>query len=129
MRKQDMEESRITLTQELISKLEEHVAEVETKELTKQRIEVKVQTNQIRLLAETLQATLPDLSGELVSGVDLTEDKYEVIWFFWSHSQKLMVLLKTHVEGANLTVASLSDLWPGLEWHERETWEMFGIEF
>jgi len=27
------------------------------------------------------------------------------------------------------TVASLSDLWPGFNWHERETWEMFGIVF
>lgn len=45
-----MEESRITLTltQELIAKLEEQGTEVETKELTKSRIEIKVPTNQVR---------------------------------------------------------------------------------
>lgn len=27
------------------------------------------------------------------------------------------------------TVASLTRLWPGAAWHERETFEMFGVEF
>ncbi len=124
-----MEVCRITSTQELIAKLAEQVPAAETKELTKTRIEVKVPTHQVRILAETLKMTLPDISGELVSGVDLTEDKYEVLWFLWSHSQKLMVIIKTRVEGPTPSVASLTDLWPGLEWHERETWEMFGIDF
>lgn len=124
-----MEECRISLTQDLITKLKQQVPEAETKELTKTRIEIKVPTHQVRLLAETLQKTLPDISGELVSGVDLTEDRYEVIWFLWSHSQKLLVILKTKVEGPTPSVASLTNLWTGLEWHERETWEMFGINF
>ncbi|MFQ5819651.1 MAG: NADH-quinone oxidoreductase subunit C [Candidatus Heimdallarchaeota archaeon] len=124
-----MEVWRITSTQELLVKLAEQVPEMETKELTKTRIEIKVPVNQVRLLAETLQKTLPDISGELVSGVDLSEDKYEVLWFLWSHSQKLMVILKSRVEGPTPSVTSLTDLWTGLEWHERETWEMFGIVF
>jgi len=124
-----LEECRISLTQDLITKLKQQVPEAETKELTKTRIEIKVPTHQVRLLAETLQKTLPDISGELVSGVDLTEDQYEVLWFLWSHSQKLLVILKTKVEGPTPSVASLTDLWTGLEWHERETWEMFGINF
>jgi len=124
-----MEECRITLTQDLMAKLEEQVPQAKTKELTKTRIEVEVPANQVRRLAETLQKTLPDISGETVSGVDLTADKYEVLWVLWSHSQKLLVILKTRVDGPTPTVASLSDLWPGLEWAERETWEFFGVEF
>ncbi|MFQ6125666.1 MAG: NADH-quinone oxidoreductase subunit C [Candidatus Heimdallarchaeota archaeon] len=112
-----------------MTKLKQQVPEAETKELTKTRIEIKVPTHQVRLLAETLQKILPDISGELVSGVDLTEEKYEILWWLWSHSQKLLVILKTKVEGPTPSVASLTDLWPGLEWHERETWEMFGIAF
>jgi NADH-quinone oxidoreductase subunit C len=38
------------------------------------------------------------------------------------------VLVRTRVpEGT--PVASVTDLWPGAAWHERETHEMFGIEF
>ena len=119
----------MSTNQELIAKLKEQVSEVEINELTKTRIVVKVPPSQVRTLAETLNNSLPDISGEQVSGVDLTGDKYEVIWFLWSHSQKLLVTLKTAVEGTTPTVTSLSDLWPGVNWHERETWEMFGIVF
>ncbi len=127
--KNNLEECRISLTQDLMTKLKQQVPEAEIKELTKTRIEINVPTHQVRLLAETLQKTLHDISGELVSGVDLTEDQYEVLWFLWSHSQKLLVILKTKVEGPTPSVTSLTDLWTGLEWHERETWEMFGINF
>ena len=38
------------------------------------------------------------------------------------------VLVRTRVpEGTPL--ASATDLWPGAAWHERETYEMFGVEF
>jgi NADH-quinone oxidoreductase subunit C len=38
------------------------------------------------------------------------------------------ILLRTRVpEGTAL--ASVTDLWPGAAWHERETFEMFGVEF
>jgi len=102
---------------------------VETQELTESRVEAKVPVAQVRKCAEALNNILPDISGELVSGVDLTEDKYEVLWFLWSPSQKIMVILKTSVEGTTPMVVSLTDLWPGLDWHERHCWEAFGIEF
>jgi NADH-quinone oxidoreductase subunit C len=38
------------------------------------------------------------------------------------------MLVRTRVpEGS--TLASVTDLWPGAAWHERETFEMFGVEF
>jgi len=41
------------------------------------------------------------------------------------------VLLRTRVPetGAAMRLASLTDIWPGVAWHERETHEMFGVEF
>lgn len=39
------------------------------------------------------------------------------------------VLLRTRVPEADLRLASLTDVWPGLAWHERETFEMFGVGF
>ncbi|MFN8074839.1 MAG: NADH-quinone oxidoreductase subunit C [Kineosporiaceae bacterium] len=39
------------------------------------------------------------------------------------------VLLRTRVPEADLRLASLTDVWPGLAWHERETFEMFGVVF
>jgi NADH-quinone oxidoreductase subunit C len=39
------------------------------------------------------------------------------------------LLLRTRLPGQAPTVASVTDLWPGAAWHERETHEMFGVEF
>lgn len=39
------------------------------------------------------------------------------------------LLLRTHVPDGGPGVASLTGLWPGVAWHERETFEMFGVDF
>ena len=39
------------------------------------------------------------------------------------------LLLRTRVANADGRLASLTDVWPGVAWHERETFEMFGLEF
>jgi NADH-quinone oxidoreductase subunit C len=39
------------------------------------------------------------------------------------------VLLRTRVPDADLRLASLTSVWPGTAWHERETFEMFGVAF
>jgi NADH-quinone oxidoreductase subunit C len=39
------------------------------------------------------------------------------------------LMLRTRVPATALTLSSLTALWPGVAWHERETFEMFGLEF
>jgi NADH-quinone oxidoreductase subunit C len=39
------------------------------------------------------------------------------------------LILRTRVPDADLHVASLTAVWPGAAWHERETFEMFGVAF
>jgi NADH-quinone oxidoreductase subunit C len=39
------------------------------------------------------------------------------------------LLMRTRVADAGPGIASLTTLWPGAAWHERETFEMFGVEF
>lgn len=39
------------------------------------------------------------------------------------------LLLRTRVPDADLTLPSLVAQWPGVAWHERETFEMFGVVF
>jgi NADH-quinone oxidoreductase subunit C len=49
-----------------------------------------------------------------------------VIAHLWSTAARRGVLLRTAAEGA---VATVTGLYPGASWHERETHEMFGIGF
>jgi NADH-quinone oxidoreductase subunit C len=39
------------------------------------------------------------------------------------------LLLRTRLPADDLTVASATSIWPGAAWHERETHEMFGVDF
>ncbi|MGL5858851.1 MAG: NADH-quinone oxidoreductase subunit C [Angustibacter sp.] len=39
------------------------------------------------------------------------------------------MLLRARLRGTPPTVRSVTDLWPGAAWHERETHEMFGVAF
>jgi len=39
------------------------------------------------------------------------------------------LLLRTRLPADDLTVASATGVWPGAAWHERETHEMFGVDF
>ena len=47
---------------------------------------------------------------------------------FYSLSQQVGVILKTDV-GEDMTIDTIRDIFPGADWHERETYEMFGISF
>ena len=39
------------------------------------------------------------------------------------------MLLRTRVTNADPRLPSLTSVWPGAAWHERETFEMFGVTF
>ena len=39
------------------------------------------------------------------------------------------LMLRTAVPDADPVLASLTGVWPGVAWHERETFEMFGVTF
>ena len=39
------------------------------------------------------------------------------------------VVVSTKIEKENPSIASLIDIFPGANWHEREAFEMFGISF
>ncbi len=44
-------------------------------------------------------------------------------------TNKAYVRLKVAVEEADPFVPSMVSVWPGANWHERETYDMFGIKF
>ena len=52
-----------------------------------------------------------------------------VVLHVWSNRHHHHLLLRTHVPRDGARLASLTDVWPGAAWHERETFEMFGIVF
>jgi NADH-quinone oxidoreductase subunit C len=56
-------------------------------------------------------------------------ERFEVVVELVSFSRRERLRVRCQVGGEEPTVASLFDLWPGTEAHERETFDMFGIRF
>jgi NADH-quinone oxidoreductase subunit C len=56
-------------------------------------------------------------------------DGFTVVAHLWSTRRKVGVLLRTRLPLDVPEVESVVDLFPGAMWHERETYEMFGIVF
>ncbi|TDO49625.1 NADH-quinone oxidoreductase subunit C [Kribbella sp. VKM Ac-2571] len=69
---------------------------------------------------------------DFLSASDELKDGFRVVSHladFWGGSHVDHVLVRTLVPRDNAVLATLSELFAGANWHERETYEMFGIAF
>lgn len=66
-----------------------------------------------------------------VSSVDQfeTEPRFELVYELYSLASGLYLRLKTTATEDDPSIASVCDLWPTANWHEREIWDMMGIRF
>ncbi|HSA87952.1 MAG TPA: NADH-quinone oxidoreductase subunit C [Nitrospira sp.] len=66
-----------------------------------------------------------------VSSVDWPDDeeRFEVVWEFYSIRKRHRMRLKTRVPESDCVVDSLTDLWKGADFMEREVFDMMGIRF
>jgi NADH-quinone oxidoreductase subunit C len=92
---------------------------------------VRVTPERYRELIQTLRD-----DGELafdfidfVAGVDVQDEGFDVVTQLFSNSHHGHVRVKVACERENPSCPSIHDLYPGANWHERETWELFGIRF
>lgn len=74
----------------------------------------------------------PDLAFDYCdfsAGVDLGDEGFEVVTHLYSTSHVHNVRVKVKLPHEDPVCPTISDLYAGANWHERETREMFGIEF
>src|SRR5207253_5897708 len=64
-----------------------------------------------------------------LSAVDELAEGFTVVAHLWSTTRRHGVLLRTRIGRDAPSVPSIVDLFPGAAWHERESHEMFGIDF
>ncbi|HWA66050.1 MAG TPA: NADH-quinone oxidoreductase subunit C [Mycobacteriales bacterium] len=64
-----------------------------------------------------------------LSAYDDGESGIAVVARVWSVAGRRGVLLRTHVARDGGTLPTLTGVWAGAAWHERETHEMFGVGF
>ena len=69
---------------------------------------------------------LTDLSGVDNYGED---PRYEVDYLLYSLAERRHLRLKVRVSEDDMIVDSVTSVWRGADWHEREAFDMFGIRF
>lgn len=63
-----------------------------------------------------------------LSGVDY-KDRLEVVYHLYSYELKHKVTLKVNVDRNNPEIDTVVPVWETANWHEREAYDMFGINF
>jgi NADH-quinone oxidoreductase subunit C len=91
-------------------------------------LDVKVGPEQVVAAAELLDRE--GFAIDTVTGVDwIALNEMEVVYDFFHPRETLQVVVRTRVPRANPEVPTISRVFPGANWHERETHEFFGIKF
>jgi NADH-quinone oxidoreductase subunit C len=94
-------------------------------------ITITVSREQIAAICQLLKKEcgfdmLTDLSGVDNYGED---PRYEVDYLLYSLTHRCHLRLKVRVSEDDLIVDSVTGVWQGANWHDREAFDMFGIRF
>lgn len=118
----------------IVSKLKEKFPDsIEATNDFRGDITIQVKKNDIVKVGEFLKND-PELSFDLIIdllGVDMyrPEGRFEVIYNIYSIKNSKYVRLKVLVDEDDCVVPTVTGVWPGANWHERETYDMMGVKF
>ena len=90
--------------------------------------EAKVEPVKVVFAAEALDKE--GFSLDTITGVDwMAEAQMEVVYDYFHVKRGLRVVVRARVPRENPELPTISKVFPGANWHERETHDFFGIRF
>jgi NADH-quinone oxidoreductase subunit C len=95
------------------------------------QVTVDVPAEQWRAAAELVRddPALACAFFDWLSAYDASDAGLAIVVHVWSNVHRHHLRLRTHVPRDGGRLASLTGVWAGADWHERETFEMFGVVF
>ncbi len=91
-------------------------------------LEASITPDQVVSAAEQLDQV--GFALDTITGIDwLAAGQMEVVYDFFHPTRPLRVVVRTRIPRENPEVATISKVFPGANWHERETHDFFGIVF
>jgi NADH-quinone oxidoreductase subunit C len=95
-------------------------------------LQIKVPPQDIHALCEALKST-PTLGFDFpnfLTAIDwIQENRFEIVYHLFSTRHRHEITLKVSVGRDNPEVPSVTSVWPGMDWQEREVFDLFGIRF
>ena len=68
-------------------------------------------------------------NSKRTSTVDPFSERFEVVYQLYSIAEKQMIRLRAQIPEDNCSIGSITSLWTGADWLERECYDLMGIEF
>ena len=94
----------------------------------KRRIFLSTDKGTIHELCQYIHDVLNFEQCTTVCAVDYVE-YVQVVYFITNYYTGIMIEITVDITDDDLTIPSVALIWEGANWHERETYELFGIKF
>ena len=114
--------------EEIASLLPEKFPCVEVVKTEVRRVHAKVPREHIFKVCSYIHDNLTFEHCSTVIGVDYV-DHLATVYHLTNYYNGVMIELSVDIPADDLHVDSVTPIWEGANWHERETWELFGIVF
>jgi NADH-quinone oxidoreductase subunit C len=106
---------------------------VEGAKFDREEMTVYVERSSIREAASLLRSD-PNCAFDYLSDVTAvdwypSDPRFEVVYHLFSMSKKERVRLKVRLSGDRPSLESVTSVWPGANYFEREVFDLFGIRF
>ena len=72
---------------------------------------------------------LMDLPNHMTAVDYIKDGQFELVYYFYSTKVKKGLVLKSQVSRTNPSIDSVTDLWSGFDFQEREVYDLMGITF
>lgn len=113
---------------EIKTLLTEKFPEVQVTKTETRRVYCNVPREKIQEVCQYIHDNLTFEHCSTVIGVDYI-DHYSVVYHLSNYWNGVMIELNADVPVDDPHIDTVSLIWDGANWHERETWELFGIVF
>lgn len=70
-----------------------------------------------------------DLPNQMTAVDYIKENQFELLYFLYSSTRKHGIVVKARVPRDAAEIQSVTDLWNGMDFQEREVFDLFGITF
>ncbi len=94
------------------------------------QVSVKISPEHIVDLCQTLRDTHKFEMANSITAVDYWPElkpRFHVVYQFNSLSKKIRLEVRVPLDGNEPVLNSITGVYPGTNWYERELWDMFGI--
>jgi NADH-quinone oxidoreductase subunit C len=114
--------------EELESKIKTEFKDAEVTTSPAARLNVSVDKEKLVDLANFVKHELGFLLPNMCTGID-KKDHIEVLWHIGNTEDEIILVLRTSTDRDTSEVPALTPIWKGMNWHERETFDLVGVNF